>query len=100
MAQPIICDMCEQEAGVFMITNTVNGDTMAVGVGCIGLFAEGVITATEMAADADQDTVTDPETDEPTDEPTDARPPMSDAASVAMGRDGLEAQPDDTPTEG
>lgn len=100
MAQPIICDMCEQEAGVFMITNTVNGDTMAVGVGCIGLFAEGVITATEMAADAGQETVTDPETDEPTDEPTDTRPPMSDAASVAMGRDGSEDKPDQTPGQG
>lgn len=97
MAQPIICDMCEEEAGVFMITNTVNGDTMAVGVGCIGLFAEGVITATEMAADAGQDTTTDPETDEPTDEPTDATG-QGEAADEPAG-EPVTAEQADKPAE-
>lgn len=91
MAQPIICDMCGEVAADFMITNVHNGDTMALGAECVGLFAQGIETAADLAQ---ADPETDPETDEPTDEPTDAerdaeaRPEMTDAASVAMGSDG------------
>lgn len=75
MAQPIICDMCGEVAADFMITNVHNGDTMALGAECVGLFAAGIETAAELAeteaGEPATDTVTDPESDEPTDEPVD-----------------------------
>lgn len=94
MAQPIPCDMCGEVEADFMVTNVHNGDTMGLGVECVGLWAMGIEAALSTPAepepapepDADPDT----ESDEPADTTT-GRPAMSDAASVAMGADGEQA---------
>ena len=49
MAQQIICDLCESAMADFMITNTNNGDTIAVCAPDIETFALGIKTAIEVA---------------------------------------------------
>lgn len=89
MAQPIPCDLCGQVLADFMVTNVHNGDTMALGVECVGLFAAGLEATAAAATEAGDPEQVDPETDEPTDEPTDTtgqpEPVDGDGADLPPG---------------
>ena len=82
MAQPIVCDLCESAMADFMITNTNNGDTLAVCAPDIETFAVGIKTAIEVATNpeaepqAGPDPKTEPGTENEDQPEPDAEPPI------------------------
>lgn len=43
MAQPITCDLCNEEQAVLMQTSLTDGSTMSVGPACLPLFFGGAV---------------------------------------------------------
>ena len=98
MAQPITCDSCGAEGGVVMVTTLANGDTTALGPGCLPTWLRAMLDVleTEAPATAPDSAQEAPEAEESTPEPIPvSRPrkgPHRGTAPVRSGDQG-EAEP-------